>query len=117
MRSRAAEFVNAVAWALILILAAFAILVAHLLGFVGLLILGLLTWLICTDLELRDATPACSIAVFRALMESSRAPEQSAAEQAERRARLSVLPFYRWCGIALTIIGATGFLWQRWIQE
>ena len=117
MRSRAAEFVNALAWALVLILAAFAILVAYLLGFVGLLILGLLTWLICTDLELGDATPAASVAVFRALMEPSRAPEQRAAEQAERRARLSPLPFYRWCGIALTIIGAAGFLWQRLFQK
>lgn len=117
MRSRAAQFVNALAWAVVLVLAAFAILVAYLLGFVGLLILGLLTWLICTDLDLGDATPASSVAVFRALMESSRAPEQRAAEQAERRARLSPLPFYRWCGIVLTVIGAAGFLWQHWIQE
>jgi len=25
------------------------------------------------------------------------------------------VPFYRWCGIALTVIGAVGFVAQQWM--
>jgi hypothetical protein len=113
MRSTAAEIANALAWAILLALAGVAILIADRLGFVGLFILGLLTWVICTQVELGDDTPTASVAVFRARMARERSPERRAAVQAERQVRLSPLPFYRWCGIGLTVVGVVGFVWQR----
>jgi hypothetical protein len=114
-RSRAAEIVNAIAWAAVLLLAVLAILIADVLGFVGLFILGLLTWAICTHLVLDDDTPTASAAVFRARLSPERSPEHRAAALADRQVRLSPLRFYRWCGIALTAVGAVGFVWQRWL--
>ena len=113
MRSTVAEIANALAWAVLLVLVGVAILIADLLGFAGLFILGLLTWVICTQMELGDDTPTASTAVFRARMASERSPERRAAALAERQVRLSPLPFYRWCGIGLTAVGAVGFVWQR----
>jgi len=116
-RGLAAEIGNAVAWAAVLVLAAVAILVAYLLGFFGLAMLGLFTWMICTHMQLDDDTPAASAAIFRARMRPVRSPEQSAAARAERQARISPLGFYRRCGIALTAIGVAGFLWQHWMAR
>lgn len=113
-RSRAGEIANAIAWAVLLALIGVAILIADVLGFVGLFILGLLTWAVCTHVELDDDTPTASTAVFRARLSPVRSPEHRAAAHAERQMRLSPLPFYRWCGIALTVIGVAGFVWQRW---
>lgn len=113
-RGLAAEIINAVAWAAVLVLAAVAILVAYLLGFFGLVILGLFTWLICTHMQLDDETPTASVALFRARAQPTGSPEQRATARADRHARLSPVGFYRWCGIALTAIGASGFVWQRW---
>jgi hypothetical protein len=115
MRTIAGEILNAIAWALVFVLVAVAIVVADALGFVGVFILGLFTWLICTHLELDDDTPTAGIAVFRARMSPERSPERRAAVQAERQVRLSPVPFYRWCGIALTVIGAVGFVAQQWM--
>jgi hypothetical protein len=70
MRTTAGEIANAIAWALVLVLTAVAILVADVLGFVGVFILGLFTWMICTHMELDDATPTFGTAVFRARMTS-----------------------------------------------
>jgi hypothetical protein len=113
MRSTAGEIANALAWAALLVLAGVAILIADRLGFAGLFILGMLTWVICVQMELNDGTPTASIAVFRARMTPERSPERRAAARAERQVRLSPLRFYRWCGVALTAIGAVGFVWQR----
>jgi hypothetical protein len=115
MRSTAGEIANALAWAVLLVLVGVAILIADRLGFAGLFILGMLTWVICTQVELGDETPTASIAVFRARMAPERSPERRAAAQTERQVRLSPLPFYRWCGVALTGIGAVGFVWQHWV--
>jgi hypothetical protein len=114
MRVRAGEIANAIAWAFVLVLAAVAILIAYLLGFFGLVILGLFTWLICTHLELEDDTPVSSPAIYRARLQQARTPEQRAAATADRQTRLSPLRFYRLCGIALTVIGAGGWAWQYW---
>ncbi len=116
MRSTAEEIANALAWAALLVLAGVAILIADRLGFAALFILGMLTWVICVQVELGDDTPTASTAVFRARMAPERSPERRAAAQAERQVRLSPLPFYRWCGIGLTVIGAAGFAWQRWVE-
>jgi hypothetical protein len=113
MRSTAGEIANALAWAVLLVLVGVAILIADWLGFAGLFILGMLTWVICVQVELGDDTPTASIAVFRARMARERSPERRAAARAERQVRLSPLPFYRWCGIGLTVVGAAGFVWQR----
>jgi hypothetical protein len=115
MRTTAGEIANAIAWALVLVLAGVAIVVADVLGFVGVFILGLFTWMICTHMELDDATPTFGTSVFRASMSPERSSERRAAALAERQSRLSPLRFYRWCGIALTSIGAGGFVWQRWV--
>jgi len=114
MRSTAGEVANALAWAVLLVLVGVAVLIADWLGFAGLFILGMLTWVICTQVELGDDTPTASAAVFRARMAPERSAERRAAVVAERQARLSPLRFYRWCGVALTAIGAVGFVWQRW---
>ena len=113
MRSTAGEIANALAWAALLGLAGVAILIADRLGFAGLFLLGMLTWVICVQMELSDDTPTASIAVFRARMAPERSPERRAAARAERQVRLSPLPFYRWCGVVLTGVGAVGFVWQR----
>jgi hypothetical protein len=115
MRTRAGEIANTIAWAAVLVLAGVALLVADVLGFAGLFILGLLTWVICTHVELEDDTPTTSVAVFRARMSFERSPERRAAALADRQVRLSPLRFYRWCGIVLTVIGVAGFVWQRWV--
>jgi len=113
MRTQAGDIANAIAWAVVLVLACVAIPVADLLGFVGVFILGLLAWVICTHAELDDDTPIASTAAFRARLSPERSPEHRAAALAGRRLRLSPLRFYRWCGIALTVIGAAGFAWKR----
>jgi hypothetical protein len=115
MRSTAGEIGNALAWAVLFALIGVAVLIANRLGFVGLLILGLFTWVICVHVELDDDTPTAGVAVFRARMAAERSPERRAAALADRRVRLSPVPFYRWCGIALTLIGAGGFAWQHWV--
>jgi hypothetical protein len=116
MRSLGGEIANAFAWALLLVLIGVAIVIADLLGFFGLFILGMLAWVICIQVELGDDTPTASRAVFRARMAQERSPERRAAALAERQLRLSPLRFYRWCGIALTVIGAAGFAWQLWVE-
>jgi hypothetical protein len=115
MRSTAGEIANALAWVVLFGLIGVAVVIANWLGFVGLFILGMLTWVICVQVELSDDTPTAGTAVFRARLSPERSPERRAAAQAERQVRLSPLRFYRWCGIALTAIGAGGFIWQRWV--
>jgi hypothetical protein len=115
MRTTAGEIANALAWAALLALVGVAILIADWLGFAGLFILGMLTWVICVQVELGDDTPTAGIAVFRARMTAERSPERRAAAREERQVRLSPVPFYRWCGIVLTAIGVAGFVWQRWM--
>jgi hypothetical protein len=97
MRPSPGEVANAIAWVALLVLIAAAIKIADALGFFGLFILGLLTWVICTHVELDDDTPTASLAVFRARLSPERSPERRAAARAERHIRLSPLPFYRWC--------------------
>ena len=117
MRGWLGEIVNAIAWVALCGLIAVAILIADRLGFFGLVILGLFTWLICTHLELDDETPTASVAVFRSRLQPPPSPEQRAAARDDRWVRLSPLRFYRWCGVALTGIGAAGFAWQHWLSS
>ena len=87
---------------------------ATLLGFMGLLILGMITWLVCVLADLNQDTPTWGTEVFKARMGSHGSPEQRAAMLEERRAFVSPLRFYRWCGVFLAVIGFAGFVWQQW---
>jgi len=114
MRFSAGDAANAAAWIVILALICGAVVMAAVLGFVGLLILGGMTWLVCVRAEMDQDTPTWGAEVFRARMGGQGSPEQRAAMLEERRAFVSPLRFYRRCGIVLAVIGAAGFIWQQW---
>ena len=105
---------NAAAWGVVFLLAAAAIVIVAILGFAGLLVLGLATWLVCTMAALDQEAPTWGVEVFKARMNRPANPEQRAAEAADRAAITSPLSFYRWCGVALTAIGTAGFAWHAW---
>jgi len=90
------------------------VLVANRLGFVGLLILGGATALVCTMAELNEDSPTWGAHVFRARTEGGGSPERRAQLDAERQAFMSPRRFYRRCGFALAVIGAIGVAWQAW---
>jgi hypothetical protein len=110
----AGKVVNAVAWAVVIGLVAVAIVLVNLWGPFGLVILGLLTLLICTQLDLHEHAPTWGIEVFKARASGDDSPEQRAARSEERRATTSPLRFYRLCGLLLVIAGAIAFAWQQW---
>jgi hypothetical protein len=110
------RFASALAWCVVAPLIALSLVVANRLGFAGLLILGLLTAFICTHAELRNDIPAPGTAIFKARMARERWPEKRDANAEERRAFISSLRFFRWCGIALAAIGLAGFVLQNWLS-
>ena len=114
MRLSAGAVANAVAWGAIVLLIGAAVLMVNRLGFMGLLLLGSATWLVCTRAELDQDTPTWSTEVFKARMDGRRSPEQHAAMLEERRAFTSPLRFYRRCGMVLAAVGAAGFIWEHW---
>ena len=114
MRFSAGTVANAVAWGVIVLLIGAAVLVASRLGFMGLLLLGSATWLVCLRAELDQDTPTWGTAMFKARMDGRRSPEQHAAMLEERQAFTSPLRFYRRCGMVLAAVGAAGFIWQQW---
>ncbi|MBO1076661.1 hypothetical protein [Roseomonas marmotae] len=104
MRPSASGILNGIGWLGILALVAAGLGVVRLLGFPGVLILGLLAALICTRAELSGTVPTWSRAVLAARE-----------EDAEARAReVSALRYYRRCGLALALAGLAGTLWQVW---
>lgn len=109
MRFSASAIANAVAWGIIIALAGLAVVLVAILGPFGLLLLGLFTLLLCTLFTLNEDVPTWGTEVFRARMDHPASPEQRAAMAEERRAYLSPLRFYRWCGIVLIAAGAAGF--------
>lgn len=108
------ELANALAWVVISALIAVAILVANRLGFVGLLILGLLTAFVCGHAELQDDVPTAGTAIFKARMERLRSPEEKYANAEEKRGFRSSLRFFKWCGLGLAAIGLIGAVLQFW---
>ncbi len=114
MRFSLGTAANGLAWLVIVGLIGLALLAADRLGFLGLLLLGLMTWLVCTLVALDEAAPTWGAEVFRSRMSGSGSPEQRAAACAEHDAALSPVRFYRWCGIALVAVGAAGLAWQYW---
>jgi hypothetical protein len=101
-------------WAVLIGLACVAVLMVAVLGPFGLVLLGLLTLLLCTLFELNSEVPTWGTGGFEARMGNSGSPEQRAAMREDRRAHLSPLRFYRWCGAALVLAGGAGFVWQQW---
>ncbi len=114
MRFSAGTVANAAAWGVIVLLIGAAVLVANRLGFMGLLLLGSATWLVCIRAELDQDTPIWGVEVFKARMDGRGSPEQHAAMLEERRAFTSPLRFYRRCGMVLAAAGVAGFIWQQW---
>ncbi len=114
MRFSASNVANAAAWAVIFGLIGAAIVVADVLGFLGLLILGAMTWLVCVRAEMDQDAPTWGAEVFRARMKGGGSPEQRAAMLEERHAFLSPLHLCRRGGMFLTVVGLAGFIWQRW---
>ena len=102
------------AWGVIILLIGAALLMVNRVGFMGLLLLGSATWLVCIMAELDQDAPTWGTAVFKARMDARRSPEQQAAMLEERRAFMSPLRFYRRCGMVLVAIGGAGFIWQQW---
>ncbi len=114
IRFSAGSAANLAAWAVFGVLICAAVVAVAVLGFVGLLILGGATWLICTMAELNHDAPTWGTDVFKARMGGAGSPEQRAAMHDERRAFLSPVRFYRNCGIFLALVGAAGVGWQIW---
>lgn len=117
MRSRLGTAANGLAWAVVLGLIGFAALAVNRLGFFGLLLLGLMTWLVCTLVALNEAVPTWGTEVFRSRMSGLESPEGRAAVRAEHDATIAPLRFYRRCGIALAMAGAAGLAWQYWTSS
>ncbi len=107
--------VAALGW-LVASLIAFVI-VAHS-TFVGIGAIGLLVWFVCTRMELeKDAavgsgwTPELIASQYEARQRMS--PEQRAADHEEQTLAMHSMRFFRNLGMALTLIGAAGFLYYR----
>lgn len=114
MRFSASAVANGFAWVVVFCLIGVAAVVADVLGFFGLMLLGTLVWLICTLANLHQDAPTWGVEVFRARMSGYGSPEQRAAMLEEHQAFVSPLRFYRWCGIVLLLMGAAGVAWQQW---
>ena len=113
MHLSASTVANAAAWAVLAVLIAVAFVTVNLLGPAGLVILGLFVLFICTAMNLYEDAPTWGTEVFKARIASQGSPEQRAAMFDEKRASLSPIRFYRWCGVGLAVAGAAGFIWQQ----
>jgi hypothetical protein len=107
--------VAAVGWVVASLIA--FVLVASL-TFAGVALIGLLLWFICVRMELeKDAavgsgwTPSLIETQHEARQNMS--DEQRAAYRHEQTMALQSLRFFRHIGIALTLIGAAGFLYYQ----
>jgi hypothetical protein len=122
MRFSASIIGNAFACVVIIVLLAFAFSIANFLGYLGLIVLGLIVAMVCSRAELDEDNPFVrSRADFDARRAAEKiygqdpaAPERFTAADAEHRVFKVPLRFVRWCGIALAAIGAAGFAWEQW---
>jgi hypothetical protein len=113
MRFSAGTFANAAAWAVLSVLIAVAFVTVNLLGPAGLVILGLFVLFICTAVNLYEDAPTWGTEVFKARIANHGSPERRTAMFDEKRASLSPIRFYCWCGVVLVVAGAAGFTWQQ----
>jgi len=104
---------NAAAWAILFGLIGVAFVLVVVLGPFGLILLGLFTLFVCTSVGLREDAPTWGTEVFKARTASHSSPEQRAAMAEERERSLAPLRFYRWCGVALIVVGIAGFAWMQ----
>ncbi|MBP0494934.1 hypothetical protein [Roseomonas indoligenes] len=114
MRFSEGSAANTLAWGVLGLLFCASVAMVTVLGFVGLLLLGGLTTLVCVLAELNQDTPTWGIGVFKARMDSSGSPEQRAAMLADRQTLTSPIRFYRRCGLALVGLGIAGAIFQAW---
>jgi hypothetical protein len=122
MRFSASIIVNAFTCVVIIALLAFAFTIANFLGYLGLVVLGLIVAMVCSRAELDEDNPSVRSradfdgrrAAEKFYGQAPTAPKQCAAADAERRVFTVSRRFVRWCGIALAAIGATGFAWEQW---
>jgi hypothetical protein len=114
MRFSASSAANAIAWAVFVLLILAAMALTNRLGFMGLLLLGGATCLVCVTAELDRNAPTWGVEVFRARLTKPSSPEQRAAMLDEGRLFVSPLRFYRWCGLFLMLVGEVGFAAQHW---
>ncbi|MGY4802244.1 hypothetical protein ACVMLK_12405 [Teichococcus aerofrigidensis] len=113
MRLTPRDAANGIAWLGILLLIGLAAVLVSILGFPGVLLLGLLTTLICVRAELAEAVPTWSRAMFESRMRGA-PPRGEAALREERRLHRASLRYYRGCGLVLIAAGLAGTLWQIW---
>ncbi|MDB5489864.1 MAG: hypothetical protein JWQ58_3579 [Reyranella sp.] len=82
-------------------------------GFIGVGVVGLLMWFICTLVELDGPVGASDTPAFFARqleVKAGQRPEEHAATMADRLLALQSTRFYRYLGAALTVIGIGGFV-------
>ena len=113
MRITAAAIANGAAWAVFAVIFALAVVMADVLGFLGLFILGVITWMVCVRAGQED-DPYWLTARPRTENRRS-APEEQASRMAHWQTTLEPVRFFARCGMALTAIGAAGFAWQYWM--
>jgi hypothetical protein len=114
MRLSPSTVAEAVAWAVIFVLVAAALVFAPVLGFPGLLILGLLTALVCASAELSDDVPTWSQSLFASRGPRPSTPEERAAEADASKLRLSPLRLGKRLGFVLIAAGLLGTAWRIW---
>ena len=111
MRISALAIANGLAWAAFGLIFAAAVVMADVLGFLGLFIIGAITWMVCVRAG-QDDNPDWQTSARRAA--AAEQPEQRAARLSSWQAALHPIRFFARCGMALTAVGAAGFLWQYW---
>ena len=111
MRIPAGAIANGAAWVVFAVIFAAAVVMADVLGFLGLFILGAVTWMVCVGAA-RDDDPSWQVAPRRSARPET--PEEHAARLSHWQATLQPIRFFARCGMALTAIGAAGFAWQYW---
>lgn len=82
-------------------------------GFIGVGVVGLLIWFICTLVELDAPASVNETGTFFARQLEVRAqqrPEEREATMADRVLALQSTRFYRYLGAAMTVVGIGGFL-------
>ena len=118
MRISAGTVANAVAWLVFAGIFAVAVVMADVLGFLGLFIIGAITWMVCARVGQDDNPDWRPWQAFGHAVPHDTAwpasPEQRAARRAEWQLALDPIRFFARCGMALTAIGAAGFAWQYW---
>ncbi|SHK31765.1 hypothetical protein SAMN02745194_04683 [Roseomonas rosea] len=103
---------NGLAWIGIFLLIALAFVLVQILGFPGVLILGLLTTLICLRAEISEDVPTWSQALFASRASRSASAEERAATAEARARAISPLRYVQGCGFVLIAAGLAGTVWQ-----